>query len=208
MEKTSSSLLKKIPMGLIYSRLVIGFTILYLGIFPIESNGLIISIMIVVGILTDVFDGIIARRLNISTIKMRRMDSSVDQVFWLCTLVSSFLICKDFFIQNKLRVIALLALEGFTYIVSYLKFKREVATHAIASKFWALSIMVLLIQIIVSCQSVIVFNICFYLGVASRLEVIIILLLIKEWCNDVPTVYHAFLLRQGKEIKRNKLFNG
>jgi CDP-diacylglycerol--glycerol-3-phosphate 3-phosphatidyltransferase len=65
-----------------------------------------------------------------------------------------------------------------------------------------------LIQIIAVNHSVILFNICLYLGIVTRLEIISIFLIIKNWTNDVPSVYHAVLIRKGKSIKRHKLFNG
>ncbi|OMP75378.1 hypothetical protein BW716_30565 [[Flexibacter] sp. ATCC 35208] len=59
-----------------------------------------------------------------------------------------------------------------------------------------------------SCNAGILFQCCFYFGLATRLEIILILFIIRNWYNDVPTVYHAVLLRKGREIKRNRLFNG
>ena len=136
------------------------------------------------------------------------MDSSIDQVFWICTLIGAIIVCTDFFEINYIKLLILLSVEGLTYVVSFVKFKKEVATHAILSKIWTLTIMGTLIQIIISCNSLILFDICFYLGVISRIEIIAILLILREWTNDVPGLYHAVLLRQGKKIKRNKLFNG
>jgi len=94
------------------------------------------------------------------------------------------------------------------YLISFIKFKKEVATHAILSKFWTLTIVGTLIQVILTCDSSVIFTTCFYLGVISRIEIISILLILKVWTNDVPSFYHAILLRKGREIKRNKLFNG
>lgn len=201
-------LLNKIPIGLMYFRLAFGFIIVALSYFQVDSFRLIIVALIILGVLTDIFDGIIARRLNISSQRLRRMDSSIDQVFWICTLIGAFIVCADFFKINYIKLLIILIVEGLTYVVSFAKFKKEVATHAILSKIWTLTIMGTLIQIIISCNSLILFDICFYLGVISRLEIIAILLILKEWTNDVPSVYHAILLRQGKKIKRNKLFNG
>lgn len=169
---------------------------------------MIIVFLIILGILTDIFDGLIARSLNVSTQTLRRMDSSVDQVFWICTLIGAYLICGDFFNANYLKLLILLAVEGLTYVVSFIRFKKEVATHAILSKIWTLTIMGTLIQIVLSSNSLILFNICFYFGILTRLEIIAILLIIREWTNDVPSIYHAILLRQGKQIKRHKLLNG
>jgi CDP-diacylglycerol--glycerol-3-phosphate 3-phosphatidyltransferase len=191
-----------------YTRLVLGFIIVSISWFQISSFRLIIVALIILGVLTDIFDGIIARKLNVSSQHLRRMDSSIDQVFWVCTLIGAFIICEDFFKVNYLKLLILLTVEGLTYVVSFIKFKKEVATHAILSKIWTLTIMGTLIQIILTCNSVILFDICFYLGILTRIEIIAVLFILKEWTNDVPSFYHAILLRQGKQIKRNKLFNG
>jgi len=191
-----------------YSRLIFGFVILFLAWLKPDHYKSLITALIVSGLLTDIFDGIIARKLNISTQKLRRLDSSVDQVFWICTLIAAYLICADFFISNYIKMTILLSAEGLIYIISYIKFKKEVATHAILSKIWTLTIMATLIQIVLNCQSTVFFNICFYLGIISRIEIMVILSILKVWTNDVPGIYHAILLRQGKTIKRNKLFNG
>jgi len=191
-----------------FARLLSGFVIVLLSYFQLNLFKFSIVALIVFGILTDIFDGIIARRLNISTQKLRRMDSSVDQVFWICTLAGAYVVCPDFFRDNYIKLTAVMVLEGIAYAVSYIKFKKEVATHAILSKIWTLTIMATLIQIILSCNSSVLFNICIYLGIVSRIEIIAILLIIKNWTNDVPSLYHAIQLRKGKTINRHKLFNG
>jgi CDP-diacylglycerol--glycerol-3-phosphate 3-phosphatidyltransferase len=58
------------------------------------------------------------------------------------------------------------------------------------------------------CESLVLFEICFWLGLITRLEIIAIILALKNWANDVPSFYHSLKLRKGKEIKRHKLFNG
>jgi phosphatidylglycerophosphate synthase len=179
-----------------------------LGIFKPELFRAIIIALIVLGLLSDIFDGIIARRLNISTEKLRRMDSTVDQFFWLCIVVSAYIVSPVFFKDNLVAILILLALEATCYVISFLKFKKEVATHAIASKIWTLFLFATLIQVIATGNSVLLFYVCFYLGVISRLEIIFILLILKDWTNDIPTVYHAVLIKKGKPIKRHKLFNG
>lgn len=158
--------------------------------------------------ISDIFDGIIARKLNISTQKLRRLDSSVDQVFWICALAGTVFICEDFFLSNYKKILILLIFEAITYLVSFIRFKKEVATHAILSKLWTLTILAALIQVVLTCNSMLIFNICIYVGIATRLEIIAMLLVIKEWTNDIPTLYHAFLLRKGREIKRNRFLNG
>jgi len=200
--------MRKIPLLLICFRLLIG---IFLVVFSLSSASLFIPvaiILITVGLLSDVFDGIIARRLNVSTTVLRRLDSIVDQIFWISKAVACYIRYPDLFRINQTKIIILVATELLTYVVCFIKFKKEVATHAISSKLWTLLLFATLIQLIATSSSTILFNICFVVGLITRLEIIIILLLIRQWTNDVPSVYHAFLLRKGKTITRNKLFNG
>jgi len=106
------------------------------------------------------------------------------------------------------KLIVLGAFEASTYALSYIKFRKEIATHSIGAKIWTLTIFATLVEIIVHCESLVLFEFCFWLGLATRLEILAIVFTLKKWANDVPTIYHAVKLRQGKEIKRNKLFNG
>ncbi|TKC06916.1 CDP-alcohol phosphatidyltransferase family protein [Pedobacter frigoris] len=197
-----------IPISLIYSRLLFSVVILLLSFTQPDHFRLIINTLLIIGLLTDVFDGIIARMLNISTVKLRRLDSFIDQVFWLSALVGAYVTCSQFFKENAVLLGMLLGAEALTYIVSYLKFKKEVATHAILSKVWTLTILATLIQIISTCDSSWLFITCFYMGMITRMEIIAILFIISKWENDVPSLYHAVLIRKGKANKRNKLFNG
>lgn len=197
-----------IPILLIYSRLVFSLIILLLSFIQPEHFRPIINTLLIIGLISDIFDGIIARKLNVSTVKLRRMDSFIDQVFWLSALAGAYVICGTFFEENVFLLAALLGAEALTYLISYLKFRKEVATHAILSKVWTLTILATLVQIISTCDSSWLFMTCFYIGVITRMEIVAILLIIRKWENDVPSLYHAILIRQGKPIKRSKLFNG
>jgi CDP-diacylglycerol--glycerol-3-phosphate 3-phosphatidyltransferase len=200
--------MKSMPLLLIYLRLVFAFVIVALSLFKPAGISAYIITLIVLGLISDVFDGIIARKLNVSTEKLRRMDSGIDQIFWLCIVAASFIMHPKFYMNNWLQIVVLIAAEGLCYLISFIKFRKEVATHAIASKIWTLVLFATLIQIIAIGKSVVLFQFCFYLGMVTRLEIIIILLLIKQWTNDIPTVYHAYLIRNNKPIKRHRLFNG
>jgi len=205
---TVNTNLTRIPLSLMYIRLALGFLIIFLSYSQTTFFRIIIVSLIFLGLLTDIFDGIIARRLNISSQKLRRMDSSIDQAFWICCLIGAWMICPEFFKANSVKLLIILIVEALTYFVSYLRFRKEVATHAFMSKVWTLTIMAAIIQVILICNSSVLFNLCFYVGIISRLEIIAILFILKSWTNDVPSIYHAVLIRQGKEIKRHKLLNG
>lgn len=197
-----------VPKVLIYSRLAIGFIVILLSICNVKHYSVITVVLFSIGLLTDIFDGIIARQLNVSTQHLRRLDSSVDQIFFVSIALATFIQSPNFFYKNYLQLILLLGFEALAYAICFIKFKKEIATHTISSKLWTLILFATLAQIIITNKSTVLFQCCFYLGLITRLEIIVIILTIKKWTSDVPSFYHAILLRQGKEIKRHKLFNG
>lgn len=195
-------------MGLIVSRLVAGIILVALSFLSLPYFNWIAITLISYGLLSDIFDGIIARRLNVSGEKLRRLDSSVDQVFFICTAIAAYMHAPSFFKENWLKIALLLGAEALCYLVSFIKFRKEVATHSIGAKIWTLFLFATLVQVIAQGQSTLLFELCFWTGMASRAEIIAILLTLKKWTNDVPSIVHAFQLRKERPIKRNKLFNG
>ncbi|MCX2485440.1 CDP-alcohol phosphatidyltransferase family protein [Pedobacter sp. MR2016-24] len=208
MQNKMRKYLIKIPALLIYSRLVFSVLILLLSINQPSQFRLIINILLITGLISDIFDGIIARKLNVSTVRLRRLDSAVDQVFWISAMVAAYIVCTPFFQVNMVLLMLLFSMEGLTYLISYIRFKKEVATHAISSKIWTLTILATLVQIIATCDSSWLFMVCVYAGMITRLEIIAILFTLRNWENDIPSLYHAIQIRQGKPVKRNKMFNG
>ena len=200
--------MKHVPVTLICLRLLAGAVILLLALFNAPSYSAWAVGLFSFGLLSDIFDGIIARKLGVSNERLRRLDSTADQVFWLTVAASVFVRYPSFFYDHALQLLLLIAAEAMAYLVCFLKFRKEVATHAIASKIWTLVLFACMAELMVSGTSGILFQLSFYAGLVTRLEIIAIIFLLREWTNDVPSVYHAVLLRQGREIKRNKLFNG
>jgi len=183
--------------------LMLALSYAHVSHFPALAVGLL-----VLGVLSDVLDGIVARHLGVSTEKLRRLDSTIDQVFWALALAAAYLAYPGFFARHAPQLWAVLALEGLTYIVSFVKFRREVATHSWGAKGWVLVSVAALGQLLGTGDTQALFAACMAVGVLSRLEIVAILLLLRQWTNDVPTVYHAWQLRQHRAIRRYKLLNG
>ena len=198
--------MKSTPFLLIYSRILIGVVIVLLAILKLNTSPQWITTLMVIGLLTDVFDGIIARKLGISSEKLRVWDSNADQFFWL-SVIGSVVYLRFHEIKPLFAPILIIALlEGSTYLTSYLKFKRTIATHSLLAKAWTLTILIFLIEITLY-QTTATFAFCFGLGVISRLEILAIIFRLKQWTTDVPSILAVKKLNQGLPIKKSKLFN-
>ena len=199
--------MNRIPFLLIYSRIVIAIIIALLAIIKVENLSIWIVILMLIGLITDVFDGIIARKLNVSSEKLRIWDSNVDQLFWVITIGSIFYLNSDFVKDNWKWIGSIVILELLCYLISYLKFKKSIATHSLQAKLWVLILLVFLIDLALNSTSQIPFIICILIGFTSRIEIILIILKLKKWTTDVPSIFAVSRINAGIPIKKNKLFN-
>jgi CDP-diacylglycerol--glycerol-3-phosphate 3-phosphatidyltransferase len=162
---------------------------------------------VVVGFLTDLFDGILARRLGVATPGLRRLDSQTDLVFWLCMAGCVFVARWDIGVANLGYVAAILALEVTTYVVSIAKFGRETCTHAYSAKVWSVLAVGVFVAVLGFGEGTYSFPLLFATYVLSWADVILIVIILPHWRNDVPSCYHAWLIRRGVPFRTWSFFH-
>lgn len=114
-----------LPQKLIVLRLLLAPIILFLAWKFKTDATLAILILMYIGLLSDIFDGIIARKQNCSTEKLRRLDSQVDMIFWVSIGISSCVIYPELINSNKYSIAFVFTMEGLCYLISLLKFRKE-----------------------------------------------------------------------------------
>jgi phosphatidylglycerophosphate synthase len=200
--------MKQIPYLLIAFRLVLGPVMIAITYNYGATARLVLFAMLLLGILSDIFDGIIARKHNISTATLRRMDSQTDLVFWVCAGWCAWLLNPEIIIANKYAIITIFVMEGLTYLFSFLKFGKETCTHALLSKLWGITLFAAFTSIIGFGYGGVFLAMAITFGIISHIDVYLIILFLPQWTHDVPSAWHAWQIRKGRAIKRNKLFNG
>lgn len=199
--------MKNIPYLLIAIRFLFAPVIFFLAFTKAEESRFIILSLMFIGLLTDIFDGIIARKVGVSSEKLRRLDSQVDLVFWLSLGFAAYFINTEL-IKSEWKNIALIfIMEALCYIISFIKFKKETCTHAFLSKMWGLSLLIAFTFLIGFQQAGWAFYLTIVLGFISHLDVILIILILPKWQYDVPSFYHAWKIRKGIERKKSIFFN-
>lgn len=196
------------PQFLILVRLLLGPIMIFLTYSEVNYIRIILVVLMILGLLSDIFDGIIARKYALSTETLRRMDSQTDLIFWLCVGWCAWLLNPEIFIDNKYSIGLLLIMEAFTYILSFIKFGKETCTHALLSKFWGITILAAFVSIIGFEYGGISIFLVVLFGIIGHLDVYLIIYFLPKWTHDVPSSYHAYLIKKGIPFKKNKLFNG
>ena len=199
--------MKRLPLLLIAFRFLLAPVMLYLGYFYKITYRQLIVVLLVAGLLSDIFDGIIARKQNTSTPTLRRLDSQTDMIFWLSAGFAAWFIWPDVIRANKTVIYILVGMEALCYLVSFLRFGKETCSHAYLSKLWGLTLLAAFIDLILNGHAGFIFYFCLLAGIISHLDRILITLILPTWQHDVPSAYHAWLIRKGKPFRRYSLFN-
>ena len=196
-----------IPYLLILFRFLLAPTILLISYLMGERGTYLVLVLMFLGLFSDIFDGIIARKMKIDTERMRRLDSQTDLIFWLSIAWSCYVIYPELIKANLIGVVALLLMEALCYAISFIKFKKETCTHAFISKMWGITLLITFTSLLGFAYGGWILTICIVLGLISQIDVILIILFLPKWTHDIPSFYHAILIRKGIEFKKSKYLN-
>ncbi|SDJ71120.1 CDP-diacylglycerol--glycerol-3-phosphate 3-phosphatidyltransferase [Pedobacter sp. ok626] len=196
-----------IPYLLILFRLLLAPVILGLGFYWGSESRFLILILMYLGLISDIFDGIIARKQGLSTEKMRRLDSQTDLIFWIAVAISCYLIYPEAISDKIYGVVLLIIMEAVCYMTSIIKFGKETCTHAFVSKMWGLTLLAAFTSLLAFGYGGWSLNVTIIVGLISHIDVLLIILLLPKWTHDVPSFYHAYLIRNGRSFKKSKYLN-
>jgi phosphatidylglycerophosphate synthase len=186
-------LLVHVPLALTAMRALLAPFIVLLAIaWPSE---LIFGIFLFVALLSDVFDGVIARKLGIATPTLRRLDSIADSMFYLCAMYAAWHLHKSEVGEYLIPLAVLLTLDAVRYVFDYAKFRREASYHMWSSKVWGLALFFCFLSLLSFGKGGWPIALAIYLGIAADLEGIAISMTLRKWRTDVPSIFHAIQLR-------------
>jgi CDP-diacylglycerol--glycerol-3-phosphate 3-phosphatidyltransferase len=162
---------------------------------------------LVVGTATDILDGIVARHLGVATPRLRRADSLTDLVFWVCVLACACILRPERMRADAAYFAIMLGLEAATYALSFLRFGREHSTHAYSAKAWGLVLLGAFASILGTGGGRWTVPLLFGTYLVSWADVVAIILILPRWQSDVPSAYHAWLIRRGVPYRTFKMFH-
>lgn len=97
--------------------------------------------ILVCGTLSDIFDGVLARRFGIATPGLRRYDSITDVVYYLFLLACVWQLCRPVVTENPWAIAIILLSEAGSIAVCAVKFGKYPATHSWLAKFYGLCLL-------------------------------------------------------------------
>jgi CDP-diacylglycerol--glycerol-3-phosphate 3-phosphatidyltransferase len=156
--------------------------------------------ILVTGTLSDIFDGILARRFGVSTPWLRRYDSITDVVYYLFILAVGFILCQPLILANIFPLSLLLASEVIVVLVSYARFGKYPATHSYLAKFYGLCLLAAVIALLVFNASSWVIIALTAVALLTNAEIFAIQLLAKSQPVDVPGILAIYKRRARGQV--------
>jgi CDP-diacylglycerol--glycerol-3-phosphate 3-phosphatidyltransferase len=182
-------------------RASLALTLLRLALAPVlvglarsSAPGAVLATLLVGGFVSDVLDGVVARRADAVTPFLRRLDSSVDTVFYLGVAYAAWHRHPEALRAVALPIVLVVAGEALNHAVAYAKFRREASYHARSARLWGLLLFLALFTLLGTGSGVLL-PLALAAGVVAELETLAITLVLRGWRHDVPSVWNARRLR-------------
>lgn len=185
---------RHIPFGLTLLRALLAPVVLWLGFNGGSATAF--AACLIAALLSDYFDGVIARRLGVATPGLRRLDSAADSLFYLACVAVAWHLHPDAIRERWPELALLAALEVTRYVFDLIKFRREASYHMWSSKFWGLCLFIGFYALLVNGHTGWLVSLAVYSGIAADLEGLLISVVLPRWQTDVPSLVHALSLRK------------
>ncbi|HEY0512794.1 MAG TPA: CDP-alcohol phosphatidyltransferase family protein [Thermoanaerobaculia bacterium] len=184
----------RLPTLLVALRAALGPLILVAGLR--HWPGFWLVAILVVAFLSDVFDGIIARRLGVATERLRLADSVVDIWFYLFVAGACLLAYPDVWRQHRVGILLVASLEASRWVFDLIKFGKVASYHMWSAKLWGITLFLGFCEVFVRGGPGVLFTTAIAIGVVNEIEGFLASLILPRWRHDVPSVWHAWTLRK------------
>ena len=189
-------MLRLIPALLILCRFLMG-PLLFAD--PLDGRtGAWFGAGLVAAVLSDIFDGVLARRLGVATPRLREVDSWVDAWFCLWIAASAWMSQRETVLVLAPLIVAWLLTDWLALAFDWLKFRRFAAYHAYSSKLAGLLLFAAIFALFVFGGSREFLALALCVAIISHIERMAITAILPNWTPDVLSVWHALKLRQSQ----------
>jgi phosphatidylglycerophosphate synthase len=185
---------RTIPWTLIGLR-VLGCPLIVLGAWRGWAGGWLGAI-VVVALVSDIYDGILARRWGGETARLRMSDSVADTIFYLGVVGALWLREPQVLRGNWRWWVALFAIEGVRCGFDFWKFGKAASYHSYMAKAWGLLIAVAVVGVLSFGGLRWLVWVALVFGIVVNAEGLAMSLMLPRWKNDVKTLGRAWELRK------------
>jgi phosphatidylglycerophosphate synthase len=185
---------KSIPTALVIIRFLIGPFLLLDALDGNTSFWFILGF--VVAFLSDIFDGIIARRLGVSNAGLRQADSWADVCLYICVFGSAWLVHSDVVTAFRVPLLMVVVAQLLWWIVNLVKYGKPASYHTYSAKAWGITLFIATIALFGKGYGGVTLWVAIIVGIIHTVEEIAMTLVLPTWTHDVLSIVDALRLRR------------
>lgn len=182
-------LMQQTPIALVILRGLLGPILLLAALTGHTGPWFLVGFLI--GFFSDIFDGILARRLGVSTAALRRADSWADTGFYLCIFVSAWWLHPELVRAFALPLELVVAAQGLWWMVNLAKYGKPASYHTYSAKLWGITLAIAVICWFGFGYAGIALWLAIGVGLLHTIEEIAMTLILPTWQHDVLSFWHA-----------------
>tara|TARA_R110001606_G_scaffold398846_1_gene579226 strand:+ start:6819 stop:7412 length:594 start_codon:yes stop_codon:yes gene_type:complete len=153
---------------------------------------LLFTSFLFVSYLTDIIDGYLARKLNITSPRGSQLDSFGDQVTFIIGLLGLYYFETDFIHKNLILIIIVFAPYVIQMFIAYIKFGKATAFHTYLAKLSAVLQGVFILWALFFSPEYSLFYIMIIVGLLETIEEITLIFMYDNWVSDVKGLYWSY----------------
>jgi phosphatidylglycerophosphate synthase len=168
--------------------------------FFLGAPGEVYAGLLLAGIISDIFDGVLARRWKSSTPSLRRTDGNVDTVFYSSAGLTAVFLHAAYLAPWRVALAVMFFFMITQNVVNIIRYGRQPSCHMWSGKLWSIALVTALIGLFLNCPSQWALGCMVVLGIYNSLEDIIASLVLPEPMTDIPTVFHAIKIARTRKL--------
>jgi len=188
--------MKSVPVALVVFRAIAGPLLLFGAIQ--RASGYALAGILVLAFLSDVFDGIIARRLGVATEGLRSADSIVDTFFYICAVIALWLYAPGVILANTTGILVLVILEIARQVLERIKYGRMAAYHFWSAKAWGVMLAFGFTEAFLTGEPGPLFQIAIIVGIVADIEGFAASMILSKWHHDIPHIWKAVSIQKSE----------
>jgi phosphatidylglycerophosphate synthase len=184
---------RRLPFALTTFRLLLAPVLLW--IVRDGTAGIPYVACILAAFVSDIYDGVIARKLDIASGRLRSYDSRTDLVFYATAAFTVWLLHPEEIRRLAPLLIVLLLFELVRPAFDIFKYGKQSSYHSYSAKTFGVFLALALILLMGFGIGGMFLTVAVILGIVADLEGLIMSLMLPVWTHDVKSLFHAWRIR-------------
>jgi CDP-diacylglycerol--glycerol-3-phosphate 3-phosphatidyltransferase len=162
-----------------------------------DFPGPVLATVLVAAFVSDVFDGVVARRQGTATPELRLADTIVDTIFYVAAAIALKIAVPDAYRGLWLPLVLLIVVHVSRTTFELTKYGRIASYHMWSARFLGVLLVAALGYAFATGRPTVLLACAMWVGIANEIEGFAASAILPAWRTDVPSVLHAYRWRAG-----------